>query len=327
MYKPIPRSEILDALVHLRDLHRQIKPTNEQDLLVYERREAATRDSLSNLPRVSRHPTLRTLLEIADIFRLTLDGAHRLFGYDLDEVREYDLRLNGGRTHIIESYPFNRDLPVDLPSQLATREAFSSDALLRDLVTEWRTNVPIRALGESVWHHPATFYVHVGTEESLGFDIPPGALAMVTPIEENERMRPNPRGIYLLQFGNRYADECDRHPCGEVETKFGSRPVQRLINRQRSSSLRHGRASHRLTGKRPDPTSTPTQDASTKQGTEETCNGILKAAAQHPDSGKDKTTETNDSSRVNCESFKRTHERLRPREIHRSLGMSESWRS
>jgi hypothetical protein len=31
---------------------------------------------------------------------LTKDGGYRLFGYDLDAIREYDLYLNGGRTHI-----------------------------------------------------------------------------------------------------------------------------------------------------------------------------------------------------------------------------------
>ena len=59
---------------------------------------------------------------------MTLEGAHRLFGYDLTEIREYDLRINGGRTHILESYPFERDLLVDLPAQLAPREAFRVDA-------------------------------------------------------------------------------------------------------------------------------------------------------------------------------------------------------
>ena len=204
VYKPVPRGEILDALVHLRDLYRQIKPSSERDFLNYERREAATRDLLSNLPRVNQHPTLRTLLEVADIFRLTLDGAHRLFGYNLDSVREYDLRLNGARTHVVESYPFGRDLPIDLPSELALREAFSNDALLRDLVAQWRADVPIRALEEKHWNRPDTFYVHVGTEDSLGLNLPPGALAMVTPADEEERTRPNPRGIYLLQFGNGY---------------------------------------------------------------------------------------------------------------------------
>jgi hypothetical protein len=48
------------------------------------------------------------LLEIADMFSLTIEGAHRLFGYDLDGIREYDLRLNGRRTHIVESYVFGR---------------------------------------------------------------------------------------------------------------------------------------------------------------------------------------------------------------------------
>jgi hypothetical protein len=204
VYRPIPRREILDALVHIRDLHRKVKPSNEREFRAYERSEAATRDLLSNLPRISEHPTLKTLLEVAEICSLTLEGAHRLFGYDLTGIREYDLRINGGRTHIVESYPFERDLLVDLPAQLAPREAFRVDAPLRDLVARWQTEIPIRALEEEGWHKPDAFYVHVGTEDSLGSSIPPGAMALVEPVAGDEQMLPNPRGVYLLQFGNGY---------------------------------------------------------------------------------------------------------------------------
>jgi hypothetical protein len=44
-------------------------------------------------------------------------------------------------------------------------------------------------------------FVGVG---SLGSSIPPGAMALVEPIGNDERTFPNPRGIYLLQFGNGY---------------------------------------------------------------------------------------------------------------------------
>lgn len=100
MYEHVSRNELIDALIYIRALYRQIKPRNERELLAHERREAAIKDLLSNVPRTSEHPTLNTLLEIADVFALTLDGTHRLFGYDLDRLREYDLVLNGGRTHI-----------------------------------------------------------------------------------------------------------------------------------------------------------------------------------------------------------------------------------
>jgi hypothetical protein len=169
-----------------------------------ERREAATKDLLSNLPRTNEHPTLRTLLEISDIYSLTLEGAHRLFGYSLQEIREYGLHLNGGRTHILESYPFERDLLIDLPARLAPTESFTVDAFLRDLVLEWQTDVPLRTLEEEGWEQPGTYYVHVGTEDSLGSSIPPGSIALVDPICGNERALPNPRNIYLLQFANGY---------------------------------------------------------------------------------------------------------------------------
>lgn len=204
VYRPVPRSEIIGALAHMLDLHRRVKPSNERELRAYERREAAARDLLSNLPRTNEHPTLKTLLEVAEICWLTLEGAHKLFGYNLAGIREYDLKLNGSRTHIFESYPFERDLLIDLPLRLAPSKAFSVDALLRDLVLEWQPDIPIRALEERGWEQPGAFYVHVGTEDSLGSSIPPGAMALVEPVSREEELRPNPRSIYLLQFGNGY---------------------------------------------------------------------------------------------------------------------------
>jgi hypothetical protein len=208
VYKPVPRGQILDSLVHIRELHRRVKPTSEREQLLYERREAATRDLLSNLPRLNEHPTLKTLFEIADVNRLTLDGVHRLFGYELDRIRDLDLQLNGDRTHIFESYAFERDRLIDLPSRLAPRESFVANALMRDLVADWQTEIPIRTLDGRGWRRPGTFYVHIGTEDSLGAGIPPGALALIQPVEDEEKLRPNPRAIYLLQFGNGY--RCSR---------------------------------------------------------------------------------------------------------------------
>jgi hypothetical protein len=169
-----------------------------------ERLEATIRDLLSNLPRTNQHPTLKTILDIAETCNLTVEGAHRLFGYDLENIRTYDLLLNGARTHVIESYPFQRDLPIDLPLRIAEHEAFAGDALLRDLVSEWQTDLPIKALDGEAWSQPGAFYVHVGTEDSLGSPIPPGSMALVEPVDREEALRPKPRSIYLLQFGNGY---------------------------------------------------------------------------------------------------------------------------
>lgn len=204
MHSPVPSSEIIEALIHLRDLFRRVKPGSESEQRAFERREAATKDLLSNLLRSNEHPTLRTLLEIGEIYSLTLEGAHRLFGYRLQDICEFDRSLNRGRTHIFESYPFERDLLIDLPARLAPVGSFAADAFLRDLVVEWQTGIPLRALEEEGWEQPGTYYVHVGTEDSLGSSIPPGAMALVEPIGEMERTLPNPRSIYLLQFANGY---------------------------------------------------------------------------------------------------------------------------
>jgi hypothetical protein len=204
VYKPVPRSEITGALMHIRDVLRRIRLSNEHALRMHERRETTIKDLLSNLPRTNQHPTLKMVMEIAETCCLTLEGAHRLFGYSLGKIREYDLRLNGGRTHIIESYSFERDLLIDLPLRIAQRDVFSNDAFLRNLVPEWQTEIPIKALEDDSWSRPGTFYIHVGTEDSLGSSIPPGSMALVEPIDSNEALHPNPRRIYLLQFGNGY---------------------------------------------------------------------------------------------------------------------------
>jgi RNA polymerase sigma factor (sigma-70 family) len=194
--------------MHLRELHRQFKPSNDRERYASERRELITKNLLSNLRRTGDHPTLSMLLEIADMFSLTIEGAHRLFGYDLAGIREYDRRLNGGRTHIVDMYPFERDLLVDLPLELAPSEAFTSDGTLRELVRSWQRDVPLRALRGPAWRRPGAFYVHVGTEDSLGSSLPPGAMSLVEPIDDTEMRQPNPRSIYLLQFANGY--RCSR---------------------------------------------------------------------------------------------------------------------
>ena len=226
MYRHVPRTEILAILAHLRDLHRQIMPSNDRERYAFERRELVTKNLFSNLRRTGNHPTLSMLLEIADMFSLTIEGAHRLFGYDLDAMREYDLRLNGGRTHIVESYAFERDLLVDVPLDLAPSQAFGLDGTLRELVRSWQHDVPMRALRGPAWRRPGAFYVHVGTEDSLGSSLPPGAMALVEPIEEEETRQPNPLSIYLLQFQNGY--RCSR--C------VATRGRLQLLNSERSYS-------------------------------------------------------------------------------------------
>jgi hypothetical protein len=208
VYKFVDRSEIIENVIHIRQLHREIRVASGSDQLLFSRRERMSKDLLSNLRRTGDHPMLNMVLEFGKIHSLNADGAHRLFGYHLDAIREYDLLLNGGRTHIVESYVFERDLPVELPSELASSEAFGIDASLDALVRDWQRDVPIRALKHPGWFQPGTFYVHVGTEDSLGSSLPPGAMALVEPIKDKEARQPNPRSIYLIQFRNGY--RCSR---------------------------------------------------------------------------------------------------------------------
>lgn len=229
MYEYVPRARISEELTHLRNLLRQIKPTNERERLASERREIVAKYIISNLRRTSEHPTLNTLREVADSFLLTTGAAHELFGYDPDSIREYDLRWNHGRTHIVESYVFERDRRIDLPLELAPEEAFRSDAFLSELVREWQDPMPISVLDSGDGARPRSFYVHVGTEDSHGSSLPPGSMALVEHVDDIQAAHPNPRQIYLLQFGNGY--RCSR--CVVTHGKLHLLSRARLYSRAR----------------------------------------------------------------------------------------------
>lgn len=204
MYRAVSRDQLSETLLHLRNVFRKSNTNRSQADLAHEAREIFTRNLLSNLAHLGNHPMPQVLAEAAHHFQLTMDGAHQLFGYDLRQVREYDFALNEGRTRIIESYPFQQDLPVEVPLRLGEDAAFGRTSFMRDLVRAWQTDLPIRGIRGPQWQRPGTFYVQIGTEDSLGSSLPPGTIAAVEPVEEQEFWHPDSRHIYLLQFGNGY---------------------------------------------------------------------------------------------------------------------------
>jgi len=204
MYKPVAREQLAETLVHLRSLFQESRPRTAEEQIAHDAREIFTRNLLGNLPRLGEHPMPKTVAEAAQSFHLTMEGAHHLFGYDLSKIREYDLLLNASRTRIIESYPFRQDLTIELPLRLGADEAFERNAFLRDIIAGWQSDLPIRGVAGSEWQRPGTFYVQVGTGDSLGSSLPPGTIAAVEPIEKEEQWHPDARHVYLLQFGNGY---------------------------------------------------------------------------------------------------------------------------
>src|SRR5581483_7222086 len=76
---------------------------------------------------------------------------------------------------------------------------------------------------------------------------------------------------------------------------------------------------HRLSGQRANPTGSPTKHASAKQRAEEPWDRVLKAARHHPDAGEDQTAKTDDRARVHGKGLERSHQGLRPGEVHRAL--------
>lgn len=208
MYTPVSPGDVIERVEHIRALHRQIQATSDQKRVAHTQHERKLKDFISNLRRTTARPMANMVRDLAEACSLTIDGAYRLFGYELDGIREFDQELNGGRTHIVESYIFERDLRVELPLEFAPADAFRRSAMLSALVLRWQGDFPIRVLNRPVWRRPGTFYVRVGSQDGSGSGLPPGATALVEPIDHEEMQRPNPRTIYLLQFRNGY--HCSR---------------------------------------------------------------------------------------------------------------------
>ncbi len=204
IYRAVGIDEITSRIEHIRSLHRQRKTATERDRLAHARREQKIKDYLSNLKRTGVRAMVPMVHELEELCGLVTGGGYRLFGYELDAIREYDRRLNSKRTHIVETHIFERDALVELPLELAEETMLAMDASLRRIVPRWQTDVPIRRVAGHVWRQPGVFYVHVGTEDSLGSSIPAGALAQVQRIEKADELWPRPTTIYLFQFPNGY---------------------------------------------------------------------------------------------------------------------------
>jgi len=100
MYTSVSSREVIERVEHIRELHRQIRATSGQGRVAHSQHERKLKDFISNLRRTETHPTANMVRDLAEACSLTTDGAYRLFGYELDGIREFDLDLNGGRTHI-----------------------------------------------------------------------------------------------------------------------------------------------------------------------------------------------------------------------------------
>ena len=162
-------------------------------------------DLLSNLRQFGSTPTPRQLQALKQRLSLTIGGAFRLFGYRLDKMRGVEALLNAGRTRFVESYPFHRDRPVDLPGALGHEGAFQHTAFLSDLVVCWQQGVPIRAIRGPHWRKDGFLYAQLGSSDTRAMPkIPPGSYIAIRLIGEQERQNPNPERMYFLQHGNGY---------------------------------------------------------------------------------------------------------------------------
>ena len=162
-------------------------------------------DLLTNIRQFGSTPTPRQLQALKLRLSLTIGGAFKLFGYKLDGMQSIDRFLNGGRTRFVESYPFHRDRPVDLPGTLGHDRTFQGTAFLSDLVLRWQKQIPIRAIRGLHWQKNGFLYAQLGSSDTLAMPkIPPGSHIVIRPIGEQERQNPYPTRMYFLQNGRGY---------------------------------------------------------------------------------------------------------------------------
>jgi hypothetical protein len=100
MYTSVSSREVIERVEHIRKLLRQIRATNDRKGVAHTQHERKLQDFISNLRRTEMRPMANMVRDVAEACSLTADGAYRLFGYELDGLRELDLNLNRGRTHV-----------------------------------------------------------------------------------------------------------------------------------------------------------------------------------------------------------------------------------
>ena len=202
MYEQVPVHQVIKYLTHIHGLYRRDAHAQK-----YRTCQELLRRTIDNLKRGRSSLSPATLGELSRQAKLTIGGALCLVGYPLDQLREVEIRLNGHRTRIIESYPFDQDRKIDLP-KILTNNAFGRTALLSEIVRDWQTAISIRALRGPAWRRRRFFYAQVGVEDLGLSGIPPGAFLAVEPISGDQQKWDDILSVYFLQFKNGY--RCSR---------------------------------------------------------------------------------------------------------------------
>ena len=204
VYEPVSAVRKADTLSHLLMLSRSRRSGGagrEPEVS-----GALSSDLISNIRQFGYTPSPGQLFAISQSLNLTIGGAFKLFGYSLERMRELDFILNGTRTRLIETYPFYRDRPVDLPKILGEASFLRENSFVSDLVRSWKHEVPIRAIRGPHWSRRKLLYAQVGTSDEMGLPrIPPGSVVAVEDIDEIERRKPIPERYYFLQHRTGYS--------------------------------------------------------------------------------------------------------------------------
>ena len=158
---------------------------------------------INNIRQSGSIPSLRHLHAISVHMKLTFGGVLRIFDIDLDDLVRYEEMLNADRTRLVETYPFDRDRLVQVPSALAATAHFDRTAYIADLVQSWQ-RVPIRALRGSYWQREGFLYGKLGIADRMAWPvIPPGSYLQIAPLP-NPVTSLAPRAFYFLQHAKGY---------------------------------------------------------------------------------------------------------------------------
>ena len=163
-------------------------------------------DLISNIRQFGYTPSLPHLHSISQHLDLSIGGAFKLFGYNLEKMRHLDFLLNGARTRLIDTYPFYRDRPVDVPEILGDASALKQNSFLSDVVRSWRHGIPARLIRGPNWRRQRLIYAQIGTNDRMALPIiPPGSVVAICEITDSEHQRPAPDRFYFFQHRSGYS--------------------------------------------------------------------------------------------------------------------------
>jgi transcriptional regulator with XRE-family HTH domain len=165
-------------------------------------------------------PSIHKLYSLAIVYSLSLASVLRIYGLDLDRMREIAASLQLPRTRLVDTFVYDPEQTVPLPTKLRSHVSLESTTLISQIVDTWG-DIPIALVAEVLGgrgSRPLCGFIGL-KDYSMWPLLRPGSFVIVdidqrkvvsTDSWPTEHHRP----IYFLEMRDGYA-------CGWVQLKHG----------------------------------------------------------------------------------------------------------